>query len=119
MDRGLPLKARPVHPGEVLREDVIEELGLSVAALARALDVQTARLAAIVREERPVTAEVALRLAAFLGGDAQSWLNLQSAHDLRRAEHEHGRAIRSTVKSRLAAAEYPRRSSGYVSGGVP
>lgn len=77
---------RPVHPGEILREEFMAPLGLSANALARALHVTPARINDIVRERRGITADTALRLARYFGGDAQSWLNLQTTFDLRLAE---------------------------------
>lgn len=77
---------RPVHPGEILREDFLTELGMSASALAHALHVPAPRINDIVRERRGVTADTALRLARYFGGDAQSWLNLQSNYELRKAE---------------------------------
>src|SRR5438045_9263374 len=79
-------RMRPVHPGEILREDFLVPLGLSASALAKALNVPSARVNDIIRERRSVTADTAMRLARYYGGDARSWLNLQSAYDLRRAE---------------------------------
>ncbi len=89
---------RPVHPGEVLREEFLEPLGMSVNALALRLRVPATRLHEIVKERRSVTADTAMRLARFFGGDAQSWLNLQSAHDLRKAEIANAAEIREDVK---------------------
>jgi addiction module HigA family antidote len=77
---------RPVHPGEVLREDFMRPVGLSANALAKALHIPTPRINDVVRERRGITADTALRLARYFGGDAQSWLNLQSIYDLRVAE---------------------------------
>lgn len=77
---------RPVHPGEVLREDYLKPAGISVNALARQLHVPASRINDIVLERRGVSADTALRLSRVFGGDAQSWLNLQSAYDLRCAE---------------------------------
>lgn len=74
---------RPIHAGEVLREDFMQPLGLSANALARRLNVTPARINDIVRERRGVTADTALRLAQYFGGDAQSWLNLQTQYDLK------------------------------------
>lgn len=79
---------RPVHPGEVLREDYLSEIDMSVNALAKALKVPTPRINDIVRERRGVTADTAMRLARYFGGDAASWLNLQSMYDLRVAERQ-------------------------------
>lgn len=74
---------RAVHPGEVLREDYLTPLGLSVNALAVAIDVPATRIHEIVKERRSVTADTALRLARYFGGDAASWLMLQANHDLK------------------------------------
>ena len=77
---------RPIHPGEVLREDFLKPLGMSANALARALNVAAPRINDIVRERRGVSADTAIRLARYFGGDARSWLNLQTAYELRSAE---------------------------------
>ena len=76
-------RLRPVHPGEVLREDFLAPLGLSVNALALALGVPATRIHEIVKERRAVTADTALRLAQYFGGDAASWLALQANYDLK------------------------------------
>ena len=88
---------RPIHPGEVLREDYMKPLSLSANALAHAIGVTPARVNEIAREKRGVTGDTALRLAQYFGGDAQSWLNLQSQYDLRLAELAAGDRIRSEV----------------------
>lgn len=84
---------RPVHPGEVLREDFLTPLGMSANALAKALNVPAPRVNEVVRERRGVTADTAMRLARYFGGDARSWLNLQAAYDLRVAEIENAKRI--------------------------
>lgn len=84
---------RPVHPGEVLREDFLKPAGLTANALAKALRVPAPRINDIVRERRGISADTAMRLARFFGGDAHSWLNLQSIYDLRIAEIANARAI--------------------------
>ncbi len=68
---------RPVHPGEILREDYLIPLGTNANALAKALNVPAPRVNDIVRERRGVSADTAMRLARYFGGDARSWLNLQ------------------------------------------
>ncbi|MDP4534716.1 HigA family addiction module antitoxin [Alkalimonas collagenimarina] len=88
---------RAVHPGEVLREDYLEPLNMSANALAQALRVTPARINEIVREKRGITADTALRLARYFGGDAQSWLNLQAIYDLKRAEQENGEKINRDI----------------------
>lgn len=76
-------RMRPVHPGEVLREDFLVPLGLSVNALSLALGVPATRIHEIVKERRSVTADSAARLAKHFGGDAASWLALQANYDLK------------------------------------
>lgn len=76
-------RMRPVHPGEVLREDYLLPLGLSVNALANALAVPATRIHEIVKERRAVTADTAARLARYFGGDAASWLAMQASYDLK------------------------------------
>ena len=88
---------RPVHPGEVLREDFLLPLGMSANALAKALSVPAPRVNDIVRERRGVTADTAMRLARYFGGDARSWLNLQAAYDLRIAEIANARRIEREI----------------------
>ena len=77
---------RPVHPGEVLHEDYLKPIGLSANALARKLHVPTSRIRGIVLGRRRISVDTALRLTRFFGGDARSWLNMQSVYDLRSAE---------------------------------
>lgn len=74
---------RPVHPGEVLREDYLVPLKLSVNALSVALGVPATRIHEIVNERRSVTADTATRLAKYFGGDAASWLLMQANYDLK------------------------------------
>ena len=76
-------RMRPVHPGEVLREDFLGPLGMSVNALSIALDVPATRIHEIVKERRGVSADTAARLAKYFGGDAASWLVLQANYDLK------------------------------------
>ena len=81
---GRPVKRlRAVHPGEVLREEYLVPLGLSVNALAMALGVPATRIHEMVKERRGITADTAERLAHYFGGDAASWLALQADHDLK------------------------------------
>lgn len=90
---------RPVHPGEILAEE-LEELGLSANALAHALCVPTNRITAILKEQRGVTADTALRLSRYFGTTPMLWLNLQKTFELRRAEIESGAEIADRVQSR-------------------
>lgn len=88
---------RPVHPGEVLREDYLKPLNMSANALAKALNVPAPRINDVVRERRGITADTAMRLARYFGGDARSWLNLQAAYDLRIAERASAKRIEQEV----------------------
>ncbi len=88
---------RPVHPGEILREDYLVPLGMSASALAKALNVPPPRINDIVRERRGITADTAMRLARYFGGDARSWLNLQAAYDLRLAEIANAQRIEREI----------------------
>ncbi len=90
---------RPVHPGEILREDYLVPLGMSANALAVALKVPAPRINDVVRERRGVSADTALRLARYFGGDARSWMNLQAAFELRTAEIAAGKKIEREVQA--------------------
>ncbi len=94
---------RPVHPGEILREE-LEELGMSAKAIACELGVPQNRISDILRGRRGITADTALRLARYLNTTPQLWLNLQKAYELRVAELEAGRDIAKRVKPRQEAA---------------
>jgi addiction module HigA family antidote len=88
LTRGLP----PVHPGALLREDVLPDVGLTKADVAKALGISRAQLYAILAEKAPVTAAMALRLGRFFGNGPEIWLHMQSHYDLeilgRRMERE-------------------------------
>jgi addiction module HigA family antidote len=88
---------RPVHPGEILVEDYIKPMGVSIRAVALALHVPYSRLSEITKGERGMTADTALRLERYFGSDAQGWLNLQSAYDLRVAETLAGKTIAKQI----------------------
>ena len=90
------------HPGEVLNEEFLKPLGMSVNALAIALRVPATRIGAIVKEERGVTADTALRLARFYGTSPEFWMNLQALHDLTKTRKESGEAIARDVRPRAA-----------------
>jgi len=84
---------RPVHPGEILREDFLVPLGMSANALSKALNVPAPRVNDIVRERRGVSADTALRLGCYFDTSPQFWLNLQAMYDLRVAEIAIGKRI--------------------------
>jgi antitoxin HigA-1 len=90
------------HPGEVLSEEFLKPLGMSVNALALALRVPTTRIGAVVKGERSVTADTALRLSRFFGTSAEFWVNLQAMHDLTEARMESGSVIERDVRPRAA-----------------
>ena len=85
--RTRPLAGLAPHPGEMLKDE-LEARGLSAHALSIALRLPASRISRIVRGQRAVTPETALRLARYFGGSAAIWLRLQIAHDLSRAEAE-------------------------------
>ena len=89
---------RPVHPGEILKEDYLVELNMSANALAKALNVPAPRINDIVRERRGISADTALRLARYFDTTPQFWLNLQTAYELTRAEHEIGHRVATEVE---------------------
>ena len=88
---------RPIHPGEILREEYLNQIGMSANALAIALRIPASRIDQITKEKRSLSPDTALRLAKYFGGDAQSWLNLQSAYDLKIVELESGSLINTEV----------------------
>ncbi|OQY75831.1 MAG: addiction module antidote protein, HigA family [Rhodocyclaceae bacterium UTPRO2] len=88
---------RPVHPGEILREDYLKPLGMSANALAKALRVPASRINDIVLERRGITVDTALRLVRYFGGDVQSWMNLQVAFEIRTAERTLARKVAREV----------------------
>jgi len=95
---------RPVHPGEILREEFMIPLGLSTHALAMALRVPAPRINDIVRERRTVTADTALRLARYFGTSAEFWLGLRSDYDMKIALAENGARINQDVSPMEQAA---------------
>lgn len=96
-------RMRPIHPGEVLREEFLIPLGMSAHALALELKVPAPRINDIVRERRAITPDTALRLARYFGTTPKFWLNLQTSYDLKIAERELGTKIEREVHTRLVA----------------
>jgi antitoxin HigA-1 len=88
-------KLAPVHPGEVLREDFLGPMNLSPYAVARACGVPRTRIERLAREETPVTADTALRLAKYFGTTAAFWMGMQAQHDLERAADQAAAEIRA------------------------
>jgi len=99
-------KLPPVHPGEVLLEDFIKPLGLSQYRVAKDMGVPTLRINQIVRGQRSITADTALRLARYFGTSAAVWLRLQARYDLEVAEARMARRISREVKV-LRPAQFP------------
>ena len=89
---------RPVHPGEVLREDYLKPLGLSANALAVALKVPASRINDIVLERRGVTVDTAMRIVRYFGGDVQSWMNLQTAFEIKVAEKQLAKKVLAEIR---------------------
>lgn len=90
---------RPIHPGEILREEMAE-LSLSAKRLATALHVPTNRITAILNAQRGISADTALRLSQYFGTTPEFWMNLQSAYDLRKARLESGAVISQEIERR-------------------
>ncbi len=86
-----------IHPGEILREEFIVPLGLTLAAVSRGTGIQASRLTEITKERRAISAETALRLSRFFGNSANFWIGLQAEHDLEVAARTHGKKIEKEV----------------------
>ena len=97
-------KIPPLHPGEVLYEDFIVPTGISIHRLAMDLRVPANRIAEIVKGERAISADAALRLARYLGTSPEFWLGLQSDYDLEKAKDELAARIAREVHPRKRAA---------------
>lgn len=93
----------PVHPGEILREDLMKPLGLTVNGLARELNVPVSRMSEILNGRRAVNADTALRLSRYFGSTPEFWINLQSAYDLSVTLDSSSSRIEREVKPRKAA----------------
>lgn len=87
----------PIHPGEVLLEDFMKPMGLSQYQLARDIGVTPIRISQIVRGQRAITVDTAMRLSRYFGTSAAVWLRLQMQYDLERGEKELGERIRREV----------------------
>ena len=90
-------KIKPVHPGEILREEFLSPLGLSMNKLALDIRVPATRIADIVHERRAISPETALRLARYLDTTPDFWMNLQARYDLDIAEDLSGSEIRREI----------------------
>ncbi len=96
-------KLAPLHPGEVLREEFMEPLGITAYALAKACQIERPRLERIVREQNGISADTALRIAKYFGTSPEFWMNLQSRYELESAKVEIGRDL-AAIKTRKSVA---------------
>jgi addiction module HigA family antidote len=87
----------PITPGEILRDDFMEPMEISINKLSRDLSVPPNRISEIVNGKRGITADTALRLEYYFGIEAQFWLNLQSEYDLRKMKRKIGRDIEQRI----------------------
>jgi addiction module HigA family antidote len=93
---------KPIHPGEILREEFLEPLGMSANALALGLRVPVTRISEILRGRRSITPDTALRLGRYFGTSADLWVGLQMEYDLRKARRELTPRIERDVEPRSA-----------------
>ena len=105
----MPNKMRPIHPGEVLKTELMEPYNLSGNALARLLSVPANRITEIINGERGISIDTALRLSKCFGMSAQMWMNLQTDYELRKACYDHlteqiEQEVREYAKSKWAHA---------------
>ena len=102
----MPLKALvPIHPGEILRVEFLEPLGLTPSRLVRDMSVPTRRISEIVRGRRGINADTALRLARFFGTTERFWMNLQAHHDLEVEQERLGDRLEREVKAFVVVEE--------------
>jgi addiction module HigA family antidote len=92
----------PIHPGEILFEEFMKPLGISINRMARDIGVPPGRISTIVNGKRAVTADTALRLAKYFGVSSELWLGLQSDFDLRMAQRSVGKKIEKRVQRHVA-----------------
>lgn len=86
-----------VHPGEMLKEDFLDPMGISAYRLAKELKVNQTRIGKIIRQEMGISGEMALRLSKFFGNSPEFWLNLQSFYEIRKAQNEKHKEIDSII----------------------
>jgi antitoxin HigA-1 len=103
-ERGWNIARPPVHPGEMLREEFMKPLGISINGLALELHVPVTRISQIVNGRRGITADTALRLARHFGTSADFWLNLQKDYELVLARKKSLKTIERQVRRRRVAA---------------
>ncbi len=92
----------PITPGEILSEEFLKPLGISQEKLSRDLDIAKTRISAIVRGNRAITVDTAIRLSVYFGNSAEFWLNLQQKYDLARSENRRDEIAASVRKLEVA-----------------
>ena len=102
----------PIYPGEILREDFLEPLGISINQLSRELSVPPNRISEIVNGKRAITADTALRLERYFGIEAKFWLNLQTEFDLRIMKRKIGDDIEKRIIPAKHVAESISQNAG-------
>ena len=98
-------KYAPIHPGEILKTEFLDELGITPYALARDIGIDKGNLSRIINGKSAISADTALRLARFFGTSANSWMNLQSRYDLEIAKDRGLRRIEREVRPRQSLIE--------------
>ena len=101
---GWKISREPVHPGEMLREEFMKPLGISINGLALELHVPVTRVSEIVNERRGITADTALRLARHFGTSADFWMNVQKQYELLLTQQKLGKTIEKQVRRRTVVA---------------
>ncbi len=97
-----PKRLEPIHPGEILLEDFMKPMGISINRLARDIAVPPGRISAIVNGKRAVSADTALRLGKYFGVSPQTWMGLQAEYDLRLAQRLIGEEVEKRVQRHAA-----------------
>jgi antitoxin HigA-1 len=92
-------RMRPIHPGEILKEEFMRPMHMSAYALANNLSVPTNRITAIINEQRGVTGDTAIRLSLFYGTSIEFWMNLQKTYEIRKAEIEFDEKLKTVIAS--------------------
>jgi len=88
-------KLKNIHPGEILKEEFLDPMGVTVYRLSRETGLSQTRLGQIIKGERSITAETALKLGKFFNVPAEFWMNLQSLHDIEEAQKQHRKELES------------------------
>ena len=99
----MPARHKPIHPGEVLKHEFMLPMDITAYRLAKEIGVSAQHIGRVVKGQRGIGGDLALRLARYFGTTAQLWMNLQSRHDLQTAEDKTGREIQKSVRPHDAA----------------